>query len=98
MSHQRMGGTRMRTLARRAAPALLAAALSPLLLASDAWANAGSDPAAGAPLGDVLLATGGAALLTIAMLAIGSAHRERRTLILDRAGAWAERQWGLPGW
>jgi hypothetical protein len=79
-----------------------AAAVTPLLLASPAQAataaGATAEPARGAPLGDVALATGGATFLTIALLAVGSAHRSGRITLLDRAGAWSERQWGLPGW
>ena len=40
----------------------------------------------------------GATVLTVLMLAIGQAHRSGRTTVLDRAGRWSERQWGLPGW
>lgn len=61
-------------------------------------AGAGAEPAGGAALGDVLLATGGATVLTALMLAVGQAHRSGRTTVLDRAGRWSERQWGLPGW
>jgi hypothetical protein len=75
----------------------LAAAATPLLLAAPAHA-AGNEPAAGAPLGDVMLATFGAGVLTVAMLAMGSAHRSGRITFLDRAAAWSERQWGMPGW
>jgi hypothetical protein len=75
----------------------LAAAATPLLLAPPAQA-ATAEPARGAPIGDVALATGGAAFLTIALLVVGSAHRSGRIDLLDRAAAWSERQWGLPGW
>src|SRR5436309_2758133 len=75
----------------------LAAGLLPLLFAPTAQA-ATADPARGAPIGDVMLASGGAAFLTIALLAVGSAHRSGRITVLDRAAAWSERQWGLPGW
>lgn len=84
--------------ASRAAASFAAAVTAPLLFASEAWAKASGEPAGGAPLGDVVLATGGATVLTVAMLAIGSAHREGRTQLLDRAASWSERQWGLPGW
>jgi len=69
----------------------------PLLLAPPAFA-AGSEPAGGAPLGDIALATGGAGFLTLALLMVGSAHRSGRTKLLERAASWSERQWGLPGW
>jgi hypothetical protein len=81
---------------RRTALGSVAGAI-PLFLASPAWA-AGADPAGGAPMGDVALATGGAGFLTLALLALGSAHRSGRITVLDRAAAWSERQWGLPGW
>jgi hypothetical protein len=75
----------------------LAAAAAPLALASPAQA-ATAEPARGAPLGDVALATGGAGFLTVALLAVGSAHRSGRIDLLERAAAWSERKWGLPGW
>lgn len=72
-----------------------------LLFAPLAQAQAGAasaEPAGGAALGDVLLATAGATVLTALMLAVGQMHRSGRTTVLDRAGRWSERQWGLPGW
>src|SRR5919198_879592 len=83
--------TRLRT-------AALAASTSAwtLLLAPAAHAGTG-DPAGGAPLGDVMLATGGAMILTALVLAVGSAHRSGRIEFLARAGAWAEQKTGLPG-
>jgi hypothetical protein len=77
--------------------AALATAVIPLLGAPPAWAN-GPDPAGGAAIGDVLLATGGATVLTTLLLALGLAHRSGKISFLERAGAWSERQWHLPGW
>jgi hypothetical protein len=57
-----------------------------------------AEPAGGAAIADVMLATLGATVLTVLMLAVGMAHRSERISFLDRAGAWAERRWGLPGW
>ena len=45
-----------------------------------------------------MIATVGATVLTVLMLAIGMGHRSGRLSLLARAGAWSERQTGLPGW
>src|SRR4051794_18934797 len=67
---------------------------SPLLAAS----VAASEPAGGAALGQVALATGFAAVTTAALLWLLSAHRSGRTQLLPRAGAFSERVSGLPAW
>jgi hypothetical protein len=69
-----------------------------LLLTSVAEAHNGANPAGGAPIGDVILATGGAIVLTALLFAVGLAHRRGRIRFLERAGLWSERQWGLPAW
>ena len=86
----------MRTKLRNAGAAG-AVTISTLAAAAPAHA-AGTDPAGGAALADVMLATVGASVLTVLMLVVGMAHRAGRITFLDRAGAWSERQWGLPGW
>jgi uncharacterized protein YndB with AHSA1/START domain len=85
----------MRKLARNIGTAAAVAA-APLIAAPPAWAA--GEPAGGAPLGDVALATGGAIVLSVLLLAVGLAHRSGRIRVLERAGAWCERRWGLPGW
>jgi len=86
----------MRKLARNLGGA--AAVAAPLLAAPPAWAGGGGEPAGGAPVGDVVLATGGAIVLSVLLLAVGLAHRGGRFRVLERAGDWCERRWGLPGW
>ncbi|HYF28425.1 MAG TPA: hypothetical protein VD931_21960 [Baekduia sp.] len=55
-------------------------------------------PAGGAELGQIILATAGAAVLTTALLVLGLGHRTGRLGILDRVAAHAERTTGLPAW
>jgi hypothetical protein len=45
-----------------------------------------------------VLATVGAIVLSLILLAVGLAHRGGRFRALERAGDWCERRWGLPGW
>jgi hypothetical protein len=75
-----------------------AAGLVPLILAAPAQAQGQVDPAGGAAIGDVILATGGAMLLTNVLFAIGFAHRAGRIQFLERAALWSERRLGLPAW
>jgi hypothetical protein len=58
----------------------------------------GSKPAGGAELVEVIAATGGALLLTAALIALAHLHRTGRTDLLRRAAGWAARQTGLPTW
>src|SRR2546427_9181690 len=75
----------------------LATAATPLVFAPNAWAaKHGAYSAGGAPLGDVMLATGGATVLTIAMLAIGSAPRGGGIPVLQRAAPGARAPGGPP--
>jgi hypothetical protein len=55
-------------------------------------------PAGGAALGEIALATGAASLLTAALLVLGWGHRTGRIALLGRAATYAERRSGLPGW
>jgi hypothetical protein len=57
-------------------------------------------PAGGAALGQVLIASGAAAVLTAGLLVLGVGHRTGRIRLLDRLAAWSERGLGggLPGW
>jgi hypothetical protein len=77
---------------------LVAAPAAAALIAPSPALAASSEPAAGAALGDVVLATAGASILTVVLLAVGAGHRSGRIRLLDRAASWCERRWGLPGW
>jgi hypothetical protein len=56
------------------------------------------DPAGGAAIGEVVLATAGASLATALLFALGFGHRARKTALLHRASALAGRIAGLPAW
>ena len=64
-----------------------------LLLAAQA-----APPAGGAELGQIVIASTAAAVLTAALLYFGFGHRSGRVKALDRLAAQAERRSGLPGW
>ena len=81
---------------RRLLATLPAAALG-LAVPASALA-AGEEPAGGAGLGEVVGATAGASLATVALLALAAGHRFGRVSVLDRAAARSERFTGLPGW
>ena len=57
-------------------------------------------PAGGAALDQIIIASGAAALLTAALLVLGTGHRTGRIRLLSRLAALAERGpgRGLPGW
>jgi hypothetical protein len=55
-------------------------------------------PAGGAEMIEVVAATGGALLLTAALIALAHLHRAGRTDLLRRAAGWAARRTGLPTW
>jgi hypothetical protein len=76
----------------------IAGALAPLWLTPPAWAAAAAKPAGGAAVGEVVIATAGATILTAGLLALGTAHRSGRTQILRRAAERASRIAGLPPW
>ncbi len=61
-------------------------------------AATGSEPAGGAALGEVVLATGGAALATTALMIVAWAHRTGRTQLLARLADFASRSSGLASW
>jgi hypothetical protein len=60
--------------------------------------QAAAAPAGGAELGQVVLASLAASLLTAALLYYGLGHRSGRVAALSRAAAWSERRSGMPGW
>jgi len=57
-----------------------------------------TDPAGGAELTEVVIATGGAIIATSMLFGIGFAHRAGRTDLLERLAAWAGRLGQLPRW
>jgi uncharacterized membrane protein YeaQ/YmgE (transglycosylase-associated protein family) len=59
---------------------------------------AASNPAGGAATKDIVLATGGAMVLTTAVVVIGVLHRAGKIKLLARLADTAERQWGYPAW
>ncbi len=63
-----------------------------------AQAGTGTPPAGGAALGQIAIASVAATLLTVALLWVGTRHREGRTNVLTAAGTIGERITGLPGW
>jgi len=61
-------------------------------------AQAAAEPAGGAAIGEIVIATAGATVATVALGAAGYAHRTGRSRLLARIAAFAERASGLPGW
>jgi hypothetical protein len=59
---------------------------------------AAAEPAGGAALDQVIIATTGATLATAALLWLGMGHRSGRSTLLARASAFTERVSGIPGW
>ena len=72
------------------------------LLAWPATASAQSgekaDPAGGAAIGEVVLATGMALVVTAVALIIVLGHRSGRIAFVGRLAAYSERITGVPGW
>ncbi len=59
---------------------------------------AAGEPAGGAALSEILVATLGATLLTSLLIGLGLAHRAGRTELLARPAAALGRRAGMPGW
>jgi hypothetical protein len=59
---------------------------------------AAAPPAGGAELGQVVIASLAATLVTIVLLYLGFGHRSGRVKLLERWAARAERLAGMPGW
>ena len=58
----------------------------------------GTEPAGGAAMGEVILATAAATVLTVVLLVLGLGHRSGKVAVLGRFAAWSGRISGLPGW
>jgi hypothetical protein len=58
----------------------------------------GTEPAGGAALGEILIATFGAGIVTLALLVFGFGHRTGRIGTLEKLGRFSERMSGLPAW
>ncbi len=61
-------------------------------------AQTSAPPAGGAELGQVLIASAAAMVITTALLYLGFGHRSGRVKLLERLAAFAERVSGIPGW
>jgi hypothetical protein len=59
---------------------------------------AAADPAGGAAIDQVIIATTGATVATIALLTLAMGYRNGKDNVLARAGVISERVSGLPGW
>jgi len=59
---------------------------------------AAAPPAGGAELGQIVIATVAATIVTCGLLYLGLGHRSRRVKILQRLADHAERTSGFPGW
>jgi hypothetical protein len=85
---------------RRARPTLLTTAIAAVLTvlaAAPAYAQ-GDEPAGGAALDQIIIATAGAVVLTTALLVLGVGHRTGRVSTLGRASGLVERYSGIVGW
>src|SRR5687768_11862313 len=58
----------------------------------------GTEPAGGAAIGEIVIATLGAGVVTAALLVFGFGHRTGRLGALGRLAAFSERVSGLPAW
>jgi hypothetical protein len=59
---------------------------------------AAAPPAGGAEIGQIVIATTAATLVTAALLYLGLGHRSGRVKILQRLADYSERTSGMPGW
>src|SRR3954462_4517626 len=60
--------------------------------------TAAANPAGGAATQDIVLATGGAMVLTAFVVVTGVLYRSGKVRWLHRLAAYSERQWGVPAW
>lgn len=59
---------------------------------------AASPPAGGAEIGQIVIATAAAMIVTCALLLLGLGHRTGRVKVLQRLADFSERSSGFPGW
>jgi hypothetical protein len=59
---------------------------------------AAGSPAGGAATGDIVLATGGALVLTTVVVVLGVFYRSGQIRWLHKLADFSERQWGVPAW
>src|SRR5689334_3209300 len=59
---------------------------------------AASQPAGGAAIGQIVIATVGATIVTAVLLWLGMGHRSGKVAVLGNLAAFSERISGLPGW
>jgi hypothetical protein len=59
---------------------------------------ASQPPAGGAAIGQIVIATAGALIVTTALLVLGFGHRSGRVPYLGRLAAFSSKTSGLPGW
>jgi hypothetical protein len=85
---------------RKLTASLLLAGATPLVAPALAVAQATEDapPAGGAAIGQVIIATAAAMILTGVLLYFGLGHRSGKVPYLGRLGAFSERVSGLPSW
>ena len=57
-----------------------------------------TQPAGGAAIGEIVIATAGAAVVTAALLYFGLGHRTGRVAVLGNVARWSQRISGIPGW
>ena len=60
--------------------------------------TAAANPAGGAATGDIVLATGGALVLTTFVVVLGVLYRGGQIRWLHKLADFSERQWGVPAW
>src|SRR5215212_12149395 len=60
--------------------------------------TAAAPPAGGAAIGQIVIATAGAVIVTAVLLWLGIGHRNGKVALLGRLGAFSERVSGLPAW
>ena len=57
-----------------------------------------TQPAGGAAIGEIIIATLGAGVVTAALLFFGLGHRSGKVALLGNIARWSQRISGLPGW
>src|SRR5437868_12704760 len=60
--------------------------------------TAAANPAGGAATQDIVLATGGALVLTTLVVVTGVLYRSGKVGWLQKLAGFSERQWGVPSW